>query len=294
MINAGAIDKDSARRSFERAAVGYDRAAALQREIADRLLERLDYVRLRPRLVVDLGCGTGYAVTGLAKRFGKARILALDFALAMLAQARGRGSWRNRPRCVCGDVEALPLADASVDLIFSSATFQWCNDIQGTFRECLRVLRPGGLLTFTTFGTDTLWELRGAWSTADGHSHVSPFLDMHDIGDALVRARFADPVIDVDRMTVTYQHVRDLMRDLKEIGAHNATSERSRGLTGRRRLAAVEQAYETHRRDGRLPASYEVVFGHAWAPEQRQIDGAVAVPVSAIRRTGSQPSARGL
>jgi len=284
MINAGAIDKGSARRSFERAAAGYDRAAVLQREIADRLLARLDYVRLDPRLVLDLGCGTGYALAGLYKRFGKARILALDFAFSMLQQARGRGSWRNRPRCLCGDVEALPLADASVDLIFSNATFQWCNDIEGTFRECLRVLRPGGLLTFTTFGTDTLWELRGAWSAADGHSHVSPFLDLHDIGDALVRVRFADPVLDVDRMTVTYSRVRDLMRDLKEIGAHNATSERSRGLTGRQRLAAVEQAYEAHRRDGRLPASYEVLYGIAWAPAQRRVDGGVAVPVSAVRR----------
>jgi malonyl-CoA O-methyltransferase len=137
---------------------------------------------------------------------------------------------------------------------------------------------------FTTFGPDTLWELRDAWAAADGHSHVSPFLDMHDVGDALVRARFADPVIDAERLTVTYDKAGELMRDLKVLGAHNSTSERSRGLTSRRRLAAVEQAYETHRRNGRLPASYEVVHGHAWAPEQRQVEGGVAVPISAIGR----------
>lgn len=286
MLNSGPIDKGSARRSFEQAATGYDRAAVLQREIADRMLERLDYVRLEPRLVLDLGAGTGYAIEALQKRYRKARILALDFAVGMLRQARRRGSWLNRPRCVCADVESLPLADASVDLVFSNVVLQWCNDIHRTFEECLRVLKPGGLLMFSTFGPDTLRELRDAWAATDGFSHVSPFLDMHDVGDALMRARFSDPVIDAERLTVTYDQVRDLMRDLKGIGAHNATSERPRGLTGRRRLAAVEQAYEIHRRDGRLPASYEVVQGHAWAPLQRQVDGGVAIPVGAIGRMG--------
>lgn len=287
MLNGGAIDKGAARRSFEQAAPGYDEAAVLQRELADRLLERLDYIRLEPELVLDLGAGTGYAIPGLRRRFGTARILALDFAPAMLLQARDRdrtrGSRLGRPDCVCADVEALPLADASVDLIFSNVTLQWCNDIQGTFGECLRVLRPGGLLLFTTFGPDTLWELRDAWATADGHSHVSPFPDMHNVGDALVNARFADPVMDVEHLTVTYERARDLMRDLKALGAHNATSQRARGLTGRRRLLAVERAYETHRRDGRLPASYEVVYGHAWAPEQHRPEGATVIPVDTVR-----------
>jgi len=285
MLNGGAIDKGAARRSFDQAAPGYDEAAVLQRELADRLLERLDYIRLEPELVLDLGAGTGYAIPGLRRRFGTARILALDFAPAMLLEARDRGqsSPPERPDCVCADVENLPLADASVDLIFSNATFQWCNDIQGTFGECLRVLRPGGLLLFTTFGPDTLWELRDAWAAADGHSHVSPFPDMHDVGDALVRTRFADPVMDVERLTVTYERMRDLMQDLKILGAHNATSTRARGLTGRRRLLAMERAYGTHRRDGRLPASYEVVYGHAWAPEQRRPEGARVIPVDTVR-----------
>ncbi len=287
MLSGGPIDKGAARRSFEQAAPGYDEAAVLQRELADRLLERLDYIRLAPKLVLDLGAGTGYAIPGLRRRFSTARILALDFAPAMLRQARDRdrthGSRLERPDCVCADVEALPLADASINLIFSNATFQWCNDIQGTFGECLRVLRPGGLLLFTTFGPDTLWELRDAWATADGHPHVSSFLDMHDVGDALVNAGFADPVMDVERLTVTYGQARDLMRDLKVLGAHNATSQRARGLTGRRRLWAVERAYEAHRQDGCLPTSYEVVYGHAWAPEQRQLEGATVIPVSTIR-----------
>ena len=177
-------------------------------------------------------------------------MIALDFAHAMLLQARRRGRWLRRPLCLCADAERLPLADGAFDLIVSNATLQWCNDLGATFTECLRVLRPGGLLMFTTFGPDTLKELRAAWSSVDGDSHVSPFPDMHDVGDALVHARFADPVMDVERLTVTYAQVRDLMADLKGIGAHNATRQRPRGLTGPRRLAAVQAAYEAHRRDG--------------------------------------------
>lgn len=285
-MSPGAIDKASARRSFERAAAAYDQAAVLQREIADRMLERLGYVRIEPRLVLDLGAGTGYAIPALRRRFRGARVLALDFALGMLRQARRQGTWLNRPWLLCADAESLPLADGSVDLVFSNATLQWCNDLDRTFAELLRVLRPGGLLMFTTFGPDTLRELRAAWAEVDGYSHVSPFLDMHDIGDALVRARFADPVMDAERLTLTYGSVRDLMRDLKVLGTHNATVERPRGLTGPKRLAAVDRAYEAHRRDGRLPASYEVVYGHAWVPEHKPIPGGVAIPVSAIRRRG--------
>jgi malonyl-CoA O-methyltransferase len=178
-----------------------------------------------------------------------------------------------------------------VDLILSNATFQWCNDLAQTFQECLRVLRPGGLLMFTTFGPDTLKELRSAWSQIDGHTHVSPFPDMHDLGDALVRTRFADPVMDAERLTVTYARLTDLMADLKGIGARNATEQRPRGLTGPRRLAALEAAYELHRHDGRLPASYEVVYGHAWAPDQKPIQGGIGVPLEAVRKAVRQPGA---
>jgi malonyl-CoA O-methyltransferase len=294
-----AIDKTAARRAFDAAADGYDTVAVLQREISNRMLERLGYIRLAPRRVLDLGCGTGLALDGLAKRYRRAEIVALDFAHNMLGHARRRGHWLHRPRVICADAEQLPLADDSLDLVFSNATLQWVNDLDATFGELLRVLRPGGLLLFSTFGPDTLKELRAAWAAVDQGEHVSPFLDMHDIGDALVRARFADPVMDVERMTLTYDDVRGLMRDLKQLGAHNALAGRSRGLTGRRRLAALAAAYERERRDGRLPATYEVVHGHAWvtAKAQRQVataDG-VAIPLDAIggRRSAGRSAAGG-
>ncbi len=269
MADPAAIDKRQARRAFCRAAARYDEVAVLQREIAGRMLERLRLVRLQPRSILDLGSGTGLAIDGLMQRYPGSRVLALDFALPMLQRARRRGRLLRRPACICGDLERLPIADASIDLIYSNAALQWSNDLEATFRELLRVLRPGGLLMFTTFGPDTLKELRQAWSVVDGYSHVSNFPDLHEVGDALVRARFADPVVDVDRMTLTYREVDGLMRDLKVLGAHNVTRERPRGLTGRGRLQAMRAAYETCRRNGLLPASYEVVYGHAWAPEPR-------------------------
>jgi malonyl-CoA O-methyltransferase len=284
-----AIDKRAARRAFEGAAASYDGVAVLQKEIASRLLERLDYVRLAPKTVLDLGAGTGLALDDLQRRYRQARVLALDFAFEMLRLARRRGSLLRRPTCLCADVEALPLAEGSIDFIFSNATLQWCNDLDRTFTELRRVLAPAGLLMFTTFGPDTLRELRAAWAEADGHGHVSPFLDMHDVGDALVRAGFDGPVLDAERLTLTYRDIRGLMEDLKGLGARNATRERARGLTGKAKWAAMRAGYESYRSDGLLPATYEVVYGHAWAPLQRLApDGAVTLPMSAITR-GPRP-----
>ena len=271
------IDKRQVRRAFSRAAEHYDEVAVLQREIGQRMIERLALVRLQPDLILDLGAGTGIAAVELARRYRKARILALDFAFPMLLKARRRGGWLRRPRCLCADLEQLPLRSGSVDLIFSNAAIQWSNDLEQTFRELLRVLKPGGLLMFTTFGPDTLKELRTAWSEVDVDTHVSGFPDMHDVGDA---------VIDGDRMTLTYEKVGGLMRDLKVLGAHNVTSGRPRGLTGKGRLQAMEAAYERFRSNGRLPASYEVVYGHAWAPLQRQEAGVVQVPIDRIGVAG--------
>ncbi|MES9992093.1 MAG: malonyl-ACP O-methyltransferase BioC [Candidatus Thiodiazotropha sp.] len=281
----GIIDKRQARAAFSRAAPHYDEVAQLQREIGQRMLQRLSYIRHQPKVVLDVGAGTGEATLALKKHYRKAHTIALDFALPMLHRVRKRGGWLATPSCLCGDAEQLPLADQSVDMIFSNAALQWCNDLQGTFSEFLRILRPNGMLLFSTFGPDTLHELRASWSEVDGLSHVSPFPDMHDVGDAMVRAGLAEPVVDVDRMRLSYDDVPSLMRDLKTLGAHNVTSNRPRGLTGKGRLRAMCEAYESFRMDdNKLPASYEVVYGHAWAPKQRQVDGVTAIPLDQIGR----------
>jgi malonyl-CoA O-methyltransferase len=259
------LDRRQIRAAFERAAPRYDSAAGLQREIADRLLARLDLIHLAPRAILDAGSGTGYCARALARRYRGARTVGLDLATAMLRAARRRERWWRRRGWVCGDIERLPFAAASFDLVLSNLALQWCDPLRA-FGEFHRVLRPGGLLLFTSFGPDTLGELRAAWAAVDPYPHVHGFLDMHDLGDALVRGRFADPVMDCERLVVTYPGVGALLRELKHIGAHNAARGRHSGLTGKQRFARFRAAYETLARDGRIPASYEVVYGHAWAP----------------------------
>ena len=290
------LDRKSVRAAFARAAARYDAAAVLQREIADRLLARLDYMRIAPQQILDLGCGTGYAFSHLRRRYPGACLLGLDLVHAMTKLARahttprlpfGLGRFLKRDCLINADAQALPFADRSFDLVFSNLALQWCNP-DAVFRECQRVLRPGGLLLFTTFGPDTLKELRAAWRAVDNDPHVHAFIDMHDLGDALVRARFADPVMDVESLTLTYPDVSGLLRELKAIGAHNSAATRNASLTGKAHFARFVQAYETFRRaDDRIPASYEAVYGHAWVPQTgpaNSTDGTAVISLSQLRR----------
>jgi len=286
--DAHALDRSAVRRAFDRAAPRYDDAADLQREAADELLERLAPVRVTPRTVVDLGCGTGYATRALQKMYRGADVLGVDFAPAMARRAHG--SWRpgRRPLAVCADVTRLPLGDASADVLFSNLTFQWVSDLPGLFTELRRVLRPDGVLMFSSFGPDTLAELRAAWAAVDDRVHVHTFPDMHDVGDALLAAGFTDPVMDVDRLRREYGDLRALMRALKGIGASNATVDRKRGLRGRRALERVADAYASLTPDGRPLASWELVYGHAWGastPRAGRGDAAeFHVPLESIGR----------
>jgi malonyl-CoA O-methyltransferase len=281
------IDKKRVRNSFSRAASSYDDAAVMQREVLERMFSRLELVKLNPRMILDAGCGTGLGVQRLADRYRGCRMVALDIALPMLRLAANRrawlsGIWRPYQGYVCGDIEALPLKDGCVDMVWSNLAMQWCNDIDLTFRELHRTLRPDGLIMFSTFGPDTLMELREATSVDATHTHVSRFLDMHDIGDALVRSGFADPVMDVERFTLTYDDVLTLMRDLKAIGAHNATEGRRRGLEGKSFLQKLAGNYERFRHQSKLPATYEVVYGHAWKGQPKLAGG--VQPITLHRR----------
>lgn len=286
------LDKGRVRRGFEQAATTYDNAAVLQREVAARVIDRFELIRVQPKRILDVGAGTGAMLPDLMKRFPKAEIVALDPAVAMLRRARRRGRWLRRPLSVCGDGEHLPFRTGSFDLVISNLTLHWLNDPERAFSEFLRVLEPEGLLLFSTLGPDTLQELRQSWAEVDDYNHVNAFMDMHDVGDALVRTQFADPVMDMESFTLTYGSVSDLMRDLKHLGGRNATQGRPRGLTGRNRLRQMEQAYERWRTPSDvLPATFEVIYGHAWAPAQRpqrrDSSGAVSVPLSSIGRRGA-------
>lgn len=281
-MSAPLFDSRQVRRAFSRSAAGYDAVAQLQRLAESRLLESLDYLddpalaRTPPQRVLDLGCGTGHASALLQQRWPKAEILSFDLALPMLRQAREaskpKSPWlpnpfARRPVQVCADAARLPLADASIDVLFSNLCLQWVDDLGAVLNGFRRVLRPQGLLLFSSFGPETLWELREAFAQADRVQHVSPFVDTAGIGDALINAGFFQPVVDRDEEVTHYFDLPALMHELRALGATNALTSRRHTLTGRGRFAAAAKAYDTHRDAAGLPATWEIISAMAWAPE---------------------------
>ncbi|MBN6149830.1 malonyl-ACP O-methyltransferase BioC [Xanthomonas sp. AmX2] len=294
-MDPSSFDTQHIRRAFARAAASYDAAAALQHEVEKRLLESLDYLGERtPQVVLDVGSGPAHAAAAMKKRWPRAQVIALDQALPMLREAKKQAGWWKPFSRVCADARALPVAEHSVDVIFSNLCLQWVEDLPAVFAGFRRVLKPGGLLLCSSFGPETLIELREAFAHADNAPHVSRFAPIAQFGDALMMSGFRDPVLDRDLFTLTYPDLGALMRELRALGATNALNSRRHTLTGRGRFAAASAAYETLRTgDGKLPSSWEVIYAHAWAPAPgapiREGGSEIAaVPVSAIpiRRRG--------
>ncbi len=255
------------RANFERAVASYDASAQLQREVAERMLEQLEYERIAPQRIADIGAGTGFCTRGLEQRFKRAEVIAVDLSEGMLQRARKQKRWRSRQRFLCGDAAALPLASDSVDLLFSNFTLQWCTDLPVVLAEFQRVLRPGGVLTFSTLGGETLHELRACWAQIDEQVHVNQFVDLQQMGDWLLQGGWTEPVTSVDRFTLSYPSVMGLMRDLKGLGATNLNRGRRVGLMGRSVLSRLESLYQPRDESGRVSATWEVVYGHAIAHE---------------------------
>ncbi len=267
------VNRRKLRRTFNRAAREFDRAAALHREIAGRMIERLSIIRLPAKTILDAGSGTGYASKLLRQRFADCFVIELDHSAMMLRQRANRrrnfwqwAGWSRSP--VCADFQRMPLAPSSVDLMWSNLALHWAEDIAVSFAEAHRVLRPGGLLMFSMFGPDTLEELKDA--SADNGFRVNAFVDMHDIGDVLVQAGYADPVMDMEYLTLTYASVAAILHDLKAQASSCTREPGHKGLTGRNVYESVVARYEKFRRqDGSLPATFEIIYGHAWKPAQR-------------------------
>ena len=259
------LDRRRIRKAFDKAAGSYDEAAVLQKEVCSRLLEKLDVMKFSPEWMLDAGTGTGEAISTLQHKYKNTQLVLLDLSECMLEQAIKKSV--RAVHAVCGDIESLPFADESFDLIFSNLALQWCNDVGAALQEFKRVLKPGGLLMFSTFGPDTLKELRVSWQKVDNAVHVNAFIDMHDIGDGLLQRGFVDSVMEAEVITVNYAEVDRLMQDLRAIGANVTASGRRQGLLTTNMLSRLRDAYEVFRQDGNLPASYEVIYGHAWIPD---------------------------
>lgn len=287
MLNKRQISKD-----FANAADTYDAAAIVQQEICDRALERLQMLKLKPSTILDIGSGTGKSVRGLQAQFPNCNVIASDVALPMLMYLNQmQPPLQHQASIMCCDAEKLSLKDESVDLVFSTSTFQWCEDLNLVFAECLRILKPDGILLFTTFGPDTLKELRQSWARVDHHDHVHRFIDMHHLGDLLLAHHYADPVVDMELITIEYQRARQLLRDLKDTGSRGkfrTTGDNfSSSLMGKNKFQQFEAAYESYRqKNGLLPASYEVIYGYARKlplTRDKTPNGEVRIPISQIK-----------
>lgn len=270
------FDQRQVRRAFSRAAHGYDAASALQRAVEVQLLESLEfwpakYGERAPERLLDLGSGPGRGAMALRKRWPKARVLAIDLALPMLREARRRAGWNPLRRGIdriCADARALPLAPESLDLLFSNLCLQWVEDLPAVLAGFRRALRPGGMLLVSTFGADTLHELRWSFAQADDAPHVSRFVQIAEFGDALMHAGFRDPVLDRDITETHYADLPELMRELRTLGATNALRDRRGTLTGKARFARAAEAYAGEFTTPRgLRATWETITAVAWAPE---------------------------
>lgn len=285
------LDRAAVQRSFGRASAHYHEAAHLQSAVGAELLERLQYFPLEPRVIIDLGAGTGRGAAALRVRFRRARVIAVDLAFPMVQEALRRQRFWRRYDCVCADGCALPFATQSVDLVYCNLMLQWCAEPAQLFEQLQRVLRPGGLLLFSSFGPATLQELRSAWASVDTFAHVNAFTDMPQLGAALMKAGLSEPVMDRELQRLHYPDVYALMHELRTIGARHAATDRRRSLTGPRRVRAMAAAYESLRESAGLPASWEIICGAAFAgqvkPDRADDFSAqheTSVPVGAVRR----------
>jgi len=259
--------RDQVRQTFDRVAARYDRHAALESEVGSRLLERLEFQRATARRIVDLGCGTGRASAELKIRQRKAEVIGIDSSLAMLARMKKRSGLMRPLRAVCSDFSSLPLADRSVDLVFSNLAFQWCDDPVSLFAEIRRVLAPGGMLLFSSLGTGSLHELATAWESTGSTAGVAGFLDILELGDAMMSAGFQQPVMDAERLTLNYADVRSLIDELDATGMAQFLLG---GAGADRSIEVLEAAYEPFLAHGRYPVSFEVVYGTAFGPQDGQ------------------------
>ncbi len=271
-------------RRFDRAAAGFDGADFVHRETCDALMGRLSPMLVDAKTILDIGGATGSASRPLRKRFRRSRVINLDASHKMLRAAEKKQSWFSRESFLQSNAMAMPLQTGCIDLAFSNLLLPWIDDFYGLFAEIARVLRKGGLFVFSTLGPDSLLELREAWSSVDTDQHVNAFVDMHDVGDGLLRSGLRDPVLDTDFLNVSYRDTESLFRDLTLLGARNCLAGRAKALTGKQRFHDMEHGLRSRFRNGLLELKLELVYGHAWGGGPPQPAGEYTIAADQIQR----------
>lgn len=276
------MNKRLIQRQFNSAASTYDKYAYVQTEIAQRLLSHFDGILIDPEVILDLGTSTGTTASLLRQQFPEADVIGVDFAEGLLKQSQRPGS------AICADAEALPFKDASMDCVASNLMLQWC-DISKVFNEVQRILKPNGLWIFSTLGPDSMFEIKQSWASVDDHHHANDFLDLHDVGDALVKSKLIEPVMEMEPLTLHYHSLKALMQDIRGIGAQNRHPQQSTGLMGKQRWQAFTSAFDQFKVDNAYPLTYEVIYGHAWKAEPSQTvtqnaQGEAHFPLDYLRR----------
>lgn len=282
------------RRRFDRAAPGFEEAAFVHAVTRDGLLARLEPLVIEARTILDLGAATGATGRQLRRRFRRAHVVSMDLSDAMLSTARRNKPWLMHGSFVQADAACLPFATGSIDLVIANQLLPWIAEPDAVFAEVARVLTKGGVFAFATLGPDSFRELRDAWAATEVAStprarsklaptaHVNTFPDMHDVGDGLVRAGLRDPVLDVDRLEIRYEHTGKLFDDLTRVGGRNALAARSAGLTGKLRFRRMLAALENATPGPGLSLDLELVYGHCWGGGPRKDPGRYSVPANSI------------
>jgi malonyl-CoA O-methyltransferase len=280
----GILRLKDVRRRFDRAAVSFDESDFVHRTSFDGLIDRLKPVKTKPSRILDLGAATGTGSRQLAKNFRKSRVISLDLSSVMLRIAKKQKSLLSKTTELQGDATNIPLQTGSIDLVFANMLLPWISDLPACLTEISRVLKKGGVFAFATLGPESFAELHNAWAGDEEFDHVNPFPDMHDVGDALMKAGLIEPVLDMDYLTVTYRDNDSFYRDLSNSGARNSLSGRRKTLTGKSRFRRMEAALAGQMRDGHLPLNLELVYGHAWGVGPRPEPGEYLLEPASIGR----------
>jgi malonyl-CoA O-methyltransferase len=275
------------RKAFDKAAEDYETRAVIQNEIGERLFERLEYIKIAPKTILDLGSGSGRFSQLLQKRYPKATLVSLDLSPQMLLHSRKKQGWLSKWPLVCANMNALPFANGSFDLVFSNQAVHWSEDLPQLLEEIMRVMNIGGCLLLSTLGPDTFKEMRDVFSQIDNYSHTNTFLDMHDLGDIMLKAKCLDPVIDMEMLSVHYSTISDLLHSIKAQGVRNIHPQRKPGLSGKAFIEQFTSLYQkNHALDDKYPLQYEVIYAHAWRGAQRLDQGVqeTMIPISSLRK----------